>query len=176
ATLTAPDAPIGQRLSAAMAKVGENMAVPRTARLAGDYIASYIHFDKIGVLVAFGGVDDSTASADAFTTFANEIAMQVAAASPLYVSREEVPTEAREREKGIYRAQLEGSGKPAAVLDRIVEGKLGSFYEQVVLLDQPSIRPEKSKLKVADLVAEVAKVTGHPVRIVEFARFKVGEG
>jgi elongation factor Ts len=175
ATLTGPDTPIGRRLSEAMAKVGENMAVSRVARLAGDYIASYVHFEKIGVLVAFGGVDSATATTDVFTTFANEIAMQVAAASPLHVSREEVPAATIEGEKAIYRAQLEAAGKPAAVLDRIIEGKLGSFYEQSVLLEQLSIRPEKSKLKVADLLAEAASATGRPLRILKFARFKVGE-
>ncbi|MGH9158640.1 MAG: translation elongation factor Ts [Vicinamibacteraceae bacterium] len=175
AALTAPGTPIGTRLSEAMAKVGENMAVSRVARLTGDYIASYVHFEKIGVMVAFGGVDAATATSDVFTAFANEIAMQVAAASPLHVSREEVPAATVESEKAIYRAQLEGAGKPAAVLDRIVEGKLTSFYEQSVLLEQLSIRPEKSKLKVADLLAEAASAAGRPLRILTFARFKVGE-
>lgn len=173
--LTAPDTPIGRRLSEAIAVVGENMAVSRIARLTGDYIASYVHFEKIGVLVAFGGVDAATATADVFTTFASEMAMQVAAASPLHVSREEVPAATIESEKAVYRAQLEGAGKPAAVLDRIIEGKLGSFYEQSVLLEQFSIRPEKSKLTVADLLAETARATRRPLRLLTFARFKVGE-
>ncbi|MPZ20874.1 MAG: translation elongation factor Ts [Luteitalea sp.] len=175
ATLTGPETPIGVRLSEAVAKVGENMAVSRIARLTGDFVARYIHFEKIGVLVAFAGVDASTATSEGFTTFANEIAMQVAATSPLHVSREDVPAATIEGEKAIYRAQLESASKPPAVLDRIIEGKLGSFYEQSVLLEQLSIRPEKSKLKVADLVAEAASTTGRPLRILTFARFKVGE-
>ena len=78
-----------------------------------------------------------------------------------------------EKERAIYRAQMENSGKPAQVIDKIVEGKLGSFYEQVVLVDQPSIR--EPKMKVSDVIAAAAKQLGGPVAVTRFARLKVGE-
>jgi elongation factor Ts len=88
------------------------------------------------------------------------------------VSRAEVPAEILDRERAIYRAQVEG--KPAAVIEKIVEGKLGSFYSQVVLPDQPSIRDPKTS--VADVLAAAAKALGQPVTVTRFARLKVGEG
>ena len=99
--------------------------------------------------------------------------MQIAAASPAYVSREAVPADVLEKEKAIYRAQTEHSGKPANVVEKIVEGKLGSFYQQVVLLDQPSIRDPK--MKVSDVLAAAVKALGTPVAVTRFARLKVGE-
>jgi elongation factor Ts len=102
--------------------------------------------------------------------------MQIAAASPTaaqYVSRAEVPAEVLEKERAIYRAQMDGSGKPANVLDKIVEGKLGSFYQQVVLPDQPSIRDPKQT--VADVLTAAAKTLGAPVAVTRFARLKVGD-
>jgi len=89
------------------------------------------------------------------------------------VSRAEVPAEVLEKERAIYRAQMEGSGKPANVLDKIVEGKLGSFYQQVVLPDQPSIRDPKQT--VADVLTAAAKTLGTPVAVTRFARLKVGD-
>ena len=123
-------------------KLGENMAVPRFVRYAGGgYVAQYIHMGgKIGVQVEFQGVTPAVAARNELTTLTKEIAMQVAAASPGYASRQAIPADVLEKEKAIYRAQMEGSGKPANVIDKIVEGKLGSFYAQVVLPDQPSIR------------------------------------
>ena len=165
---------VGRRLTAAIATTGENMAVPRSARVRGDYVGSYLHLGgKIGVVVALSGVDAATAASDAFRSFVQEIAMQVAAASPLYVSRDQVPAELLDKERGIYRAQVEQSGKPANVVDKIVEGKLGSYFEQIVLLDQPSIRDPK--VKVSQLVAEAGKAAGRPVAVAEFVRFRIGE-
>jgi elongation factor Ts len=173
-TLVAPDGPVGQRLTAAIAKVGENMTVPRSARLSGDYIGSYSHLGgKIGVLVQIQGVTGDARSNEAFTTFVNELAMHVAAANPQYTTRDEVPADAVEKEKDIYRAQLASSGKPAQVIDKIIEGKLGAFYEQIVLLDQPTIRDPK--VKVSQTVEAVSRAIGQPVTIAGFARFKVGE-
>src|SRR5207244_4272433 len=97
-------------------------------------VGQYIHMGgKIGVQVEFAGVTPSVAAREEFGTLVKEIAMQIAAASPQYVSRQAVPAGVLEKEKGIYRAQMEGSGKPAHVIDKIVEGKLGSFYSQMVL-------------------------------------------
>src|SRR5438045_9405183 len=100
--------------------------------------------------------------------------MQVAAASPVYVSRDVIPSDVLEKEKAIYRAQMEGSGKPANVIDKIVEGKLGSYYSQVVLTDQPSIFDSKGKTSVAQHLAAAAKALGANISVTRFARLKVG--
>ena len=97
----------------------------------------------------------------------------IAAASPSYVSRAGVPADVREKEKSIYRAQMESSAKPANVIDKIVDGKLAGFYAQVVLPDQASIRDPK--MTVADVLASAAKALGVPVTVNRFARLKVGE-
>ena len=168
--------PVQQRVAAAIGKLGENMAVPRFVRYTGQgYVGQYIHLGgKIGVQIEFGGVTPVVAARDDFKTLVKEMAMQVAAASPAYVSRSAVPAEALEKEKAIYRAQMENSGKPANVIDKIVEGKLGSYYSQVVLPDQPSIRDPK--MSVAQVLAAAVKELGVPVTVNRFARLKVGEG
>ena len=178
AWLADPNGPIQKRVAAGIAKLGENMSVRRFVRFKGQsptsYVDQYIHIPaggKIGVQVEFGGVDAQLAKRGEFITLAKEIAMQIAAASPSYVDRSGVPADILEREKSIYRAQMEG--KPAQVIDKIVEGKLGSYYSQVVLPDQPSIRDPKTT--VADVLATAAKALGAPVTVTRFARLKVGE-
>ena len=100
--------------------------------------------------------------------------MQIAAASPAYVSRDDVPADVLEKEKAIYRAQMENSGKPANVIDKIVEGKLGSFYAQVVLPDQPSIRdPEDDASRTSS--PRRPRRSARTITVTRFARFKVGE-
>ena len=175
AWLSDPNGPVQPRVAAAIAKLGENMAVSRFVRYGGrGYVGQYIHMGgKIGVQVEFTGITPAIAAREEFTTLVKEVAMQVAAASPVYVSRAAVPAEVLEREKSIYRAQMEGSGKPANVIDKIVEGKLGSFYSQVVLPDQASIRDPKAT--VADVMAAAAKALGAPIAVSRFARLKVGE-
>jgi elongation factor Ts len=175
AWLTDPNGPVQPLVAAAIGKLGENMAVPRFVRYAGQgYVGQYIHMGgKIGVQVELGGVTPEIAGRDEFQTLVKEIAMQIAAASPSYASRAEVPAEALEKEKAIYRAQMENSGKPANVIEKIVEGKLGSFYSQVVLTDQPSIRDPK--LSVAEVIAAANKALGASVSVTRFARLKVGE-
>jgi elongation factor Ts len=163
------------RVAEGIGKLGENMAVPRFVRYAGDgYIGQYIHMGgKIGVQVEFGGVPAALTAREEFATLVKEMAMQIAAASPAYVSRSAVPADILEKERAIYRAQMEGSGKPAAVIDKIIEGKLGSYYQQVVLPDQASIRDPK--MTVADVLAGATKALGVPVTVNRFARLKVGE-
>jgi elongation factor Ts len=175
AWLKDPQGPVIKRVAPVIAKLGENMAVSRFVRYAGkDYVGQYIHQGgKIGVMVELGGVTPEIAKKDAFQTLVKEIAMQIAAASPAYVSRESVPAEIIEKEKTIYRAQMENSGKPANVLDKIVEGKLGSFYKQVVLPDQESIRDPKMSVK--DVLAQASKTLGGAVSVTRFVRLKVGE-
>jgi elongation factor Ts len=170
-----PDGPVKKRVAATIGKVGENMAVPRFVRYAGKgYVGQYIHLGgKIGVQVELGGVTPATSGREELITLVKELAMQIAAASPGYVSRESVPAEVLDKEKSIYRAQMEGSGKPANVIDKIVEGKLGSFYKQTVLPDQESIRDPKMTVK--DVLAAAAKTLGAPITVTRFARLKVGD-
>jgi elongation factor Ts len=137
-------------------------------------IGHYIHTGgKVGVLVELNCESDFVARTEDFQTLARELAMHIAAASPLYVRREDVPAEVVEREKAIFRAQMEGANKPAAVIDKIVEGKLGSFFEQVVLLDQPSIRDPK--VTIGQMIAAAIAKMGENVGVSRFVRFKVGE-
>jgi elongation factor Ts len=177
AWLKDPNGPIQKRVAAGIAKLGENMAVPRFVHYGGGgYVAQYIHMGgKIGVQVEIDGVTAAVAAQEAFTTLVKEVAMQIAASSPVYVSRAAVPGDVLEKEKAIYRAQMEGSGKPANVIDKIVEGKLGSFYSQVVLTDQPSIFDPKGKTTVAQHMAAAAKALGATLAVTRFARLKVGE-
>ena len=175
AWLKDPDGPVQKLVAAKIAKLGENMAVSRFVRYAGKgYVGQYIHMGgKIGVQVELSGVTPELAARDEFNALVKEIAMQIAAASPGYVSRETVPAELLDKEKAIYRAQMENSGKPANVLDKIIEGKLGSFYSQVVLPDQPSIRDPKQTVK--DVIAAANKALGASVAVNRFVRLKVGE-
>jgi elongation factor Ts len=128
---------------------------------------------KIGVLVEVNCESDFVARTDDFQTLVKEVAMQIAAADPMYVRREDVPPEELEKEKAIFRAQFEGSGKPPAVIEKIVEGKLASFYERTVLLDQPSIRD--GAVKVAQLIAQTVAKLGENITVSRFARFRLGE-
>lgn len=137
-------------------------------------IGHYIHMGgKIGVLVEVNCESDFVARTDDFQSLAREISMHIAAANPQYVRREDVPADIIERERGIYRSQLEDQKKPAAVVDKIIEGKLGSFYEQVCLLDQPSIRDPK--LTVGQLVQQAIAKMGENISVPRFVRFKLGE-
>ena len=134
-------------------------------------VGSYIHMGgKVGVLVEVNCESDFVARTDAFQALVKDIAMHIAASDPRYVRREDVPAGALEKEKDIYRAQV--SGKPAAVVDTIVAGKLGSYYAQVVLLDQPYIR--EPSMSVAQLIAGATAKIGENITVSRFARFKVG--
>jgi elongation factor Ts len=172
--LDEPDGPVKRRVAVTIGKLGENMAVPRFVRYAGrGHVGQYIHPPgKIGVQLELAGVTAAIAGREELKTLVNEIAMQIAAASPSYASRAEVPPAVVDRERSIYRAQVEG--KPAQVIEKIVEGKLGSFYAQVVLPDQAYIRDPK--MTVANLIASTAKTIGANLSVTRFARLKVGEG
>jgi elongation factor Ts len=137
-------------------------------------VGSYIHMGgKVGVLVEVNCESDFVARTDEFQTLVKELAMQIAAADPTYVRREEVPSEVLEQEREIYRAQFASSGKPPQVIEKIVEGKLASFYQSAVLLDQPSIRD--GAVPVSELVAQTAAKLGEHITVSRFARFKLGE-
>jgi elongation factor Ts len=165
--------PVRQRVAATIGKLGENMLVPRFVRYSGGgYVGQYVHPGaKTVVQVEFDGVTPAVTGREEFTTLVKEIAMQIAAASPLYVSRQDIPGDVLEKEKDIYRGQIKD--KPANVIDKIVEGKLGSFYAQFVLPDQPSIRDPK--VVVSDVLAAASKAVGAPIRVRRFARLRVGE-
>jgi len=157
-------------------KRGLAQAAKRAGRAtAQGTIGTYIHLNgRIGVMVEVNCESDFVARTDDFNNLVKEVAMHIAAADPKWVRREDVPAEAIEKEKAIYRAQMENSGKPANVLDKIVEGKLGSFYSQFVLLDQPSIRD--GNVTIAQVVAAASAKTGENIQISRFTRYRVGEG
>ncbi len=129
---------------------------------------------KIGVLVEVNCESDFVARTDDFQNLAREIAMHIAAASPQYVRREDVPPDVLDRERGVYRGQMEGQKKPEDVLDKIVEGKLNSFYEQVCLLDQPSIRDPK--ITIGQIITAAIAKMGENIAVPRFVRYKLGEG
>jgi elongation factor Ts len=108
-----------------------------------------------------------------FQHLVKEIAMHIAAADPKYVRREDVPADVLEGEKAIYRAQFDGSGKPPQVIEKIVEGKLGSYFSQVVLLDQPSVRDPN--VTVGQMVSQAVAKTGENVMVSRFVRFRLGD-
>jgi elongation factor Ts len=157
-------------------KRGLAQAAKKSGRATSEgVVGTYIHMGgKIGVLVEVNCESDFVARTDDFQAFVKEVAMHIAAASPQYARRENVPADVLEREKSIYRAQMENSGKPANVIDKIVEGKLNSFYEQTVLVDQPSIRDPK--VTIGQLLTALIAKLGENMSVPRFARFKVGEG
>jgi elongation factor Ts len=128
---------------------------------------------KVGVLVEVNCESDFVAKTDDFKRLARELALQVAGAEPLYVRPEDVPAEIVERERSVYRAQVEG--KPEAMVEKIVEGKLAAFYAGVCLLEQPWIRDEKHKKKVKELVQEAVAKLGENITVARFVRYRVGE-
>jgi len=151
-------------------------AAKRSGRAAAQgTVGSYIHGGgKIGVLVEVNCETDFVARTDEFQRLVKDIAMQVAAANPRYVRRDEISETEKEKERAIYRVQTEQSGKPAAVIDKIVEGKLDKFFSEVCLLEQPFIRdPSKT---IEQLVKEAVARTGENVIVRRFSRFQIGEG
>jgi elongation factor Ts len=135
-------------------------------------IGHYIHMGgKIGVLVEINCESDFVARTDKFQELAREIAMHVAAASPLYVRREDVPADVVARELDIYRDQIKD--KPAQVIDKIVEGKMNSFFQQFCLMEQASIRDPNTT--IAQLVQDAIRLLGENITISRFTRMKVGE-
>jgi elongation factor Ts len=156
-------------------KRGLAQAAKKSGRATNEgVIHSYIHQGgKVGVLVEVNCESDFVARTEDFQRLVKEIGLQIAAASPLYVSREEAPADVIEREKGIYREQMASSGKPAHVIDKIVEGKLEAYYKQFCLVDQPSIRDPN--VTVGEMIKAVIGKLGENVSVARFARFKVGE-
>jgi elongation factor Ts len=136
-------------------------------------IGHYIHMGgKIGVLVEVNCESDFVARTDKFQELTKEIAMHIAAASPTYVRREEVPADVVAREKEIYKDQVKD--KPTQVVDKIVEGKLNSYYQQFCLMEQASVRDPN--VTIAQLVQDAIRILGENITVARFVRMKVGEG
>ena len=137
-------------------------------------VGTYIHAGgKIGVLVEVNCESDFVARTEDFQELLKDIAMHIAATDPRYIRREDVTEEDLSREKDIYRAQTAAMGKPANVVEKIVEGKMGKFYEEVCLLEQPFIKEQSVTIK--DLIAQKVGKLGENITVRRFARFKVGD-
>jgi len=137
-------------------------------------VSSYIHAGgKIGVLVEVNCESDFVARTDDFKGLVHDIAMHIAATDPRFIRKEDVTAEAFEKEKDIYRAQAASTGKPAPVIEKIVEGKMAKFYEEVCLYEQPFIKEQT--ITVGQLIATVIGKLGENISVRRFARFKVGD-
>jgi elongation factor Ts len=156
-------------------KKGHARAQAKAGRTASQgIIGSYVHMNaRIGVLVELNCESDFVARNAEFQELAKEIAMQVAASRPRYVSSDQVPADIVDAEKEIIRAQLGDMKKPPEIMEKIVQGKLGKYFEETCLLDQPYIRDDK--LKVRDLVTQAIAKIGENIKVSRFARFEIGQ-
>lgn len=151
--------------------IGENIKIRRFKRFEGACV-SYVHAGgKIGVLVNF---DTDAADKDEFVVCGKDVAMQIAALGTQYLNRDEVPAEVIEHEKEVMRAEVINSGKPEAIADKIVMGKINKFYKENCLVDQEFVKDSKQTVK--QYVDSVAKALGAKITIKEFVRFEKGEG
>jgi elongation factor Ts len=159
----------------ALRKKGVATAAKKAARVTSEgSVASYIHAGgKIGVLVEVNCESDFVARTDDFKTLVHDIAMHIAASDPKFIRKEDVTPEDYEKEKDIYRAQAAQTGKPAPVIEKIVDGKMAKFYEEVCLYEQPFIKEQT--MTVAQLIASVIGKLGENISVKHFARFKVGD-
>ncbi|MGZ3460858.1 MAG: translation elongation factor Ts, partial [Archangium sp.] len=156
-------------------KKGIAKAGSKEGRVAAEgIIGTYVHGGRIGVIVEVNCETDFVARNTDFQDLVKDVAMQVAATSPKYVRREEVPTEQLEKEKEIQRALLKQQGKPEAMWDKILVGKVEKYYEQVCLVDQVWVKDDKKK--VGEMITERAAKIGEKVAVRRFVRFEVGEG
>ncbi len=156
-------------------KKGHARAQEKAERQAADgAVGAYIHANnRLGVLIEVNCETDFVARNDEFKELVKNLAMQVAASNPTYISSEDVPAEVIEREKEIIRAQIQDAKKPPQIIEQIVEGKLKKFFEEVCLLDQPYIREEK--IKVRDLVNTHIAKFGENIKIRRFVRYEIGK-
>ncbi|OQX56389.1 MAG: elongation factor Ts [Candidatus Cloacimonas sp. 4484_209] len=137
-------------------------------------ISAYIHpGDRLGVIVELNCETDFVAKTDDFKKLAKDIAMQIAATNPLSIKREDVPQEIIEKEKSIYKTQVEDSKKPEKIIDKIVDGKLNKFFKEVCLLEQPFVKD--SSISVEDYIKEYIAKLGENITVKRFARFRIGE-
>ena len=177
-TTMADGQPVADMIGNLIATIGENMLVRRSARfvVSEGVVAAYVHnatapdLGRIGVLVAL----ESAGAHDRLTDVGRKIGMHIAATSPLALTTEEVDPAAAEREKAIFTEQAESSGKPANVIEKMVEGRMRKFYEEVVLLKQSFVMDPD--LTVEAYVAKAAREIGSPIKVVGFVRLALGEG
>ncbi len=170
---------VSETVTGLVATIGENMSVRRFARfeLKGNgAVDSYIHMGgKIGVLIECTTEKSETVNNPEFMTLEKDLAMQVAAAKPEYVKRDEVPADVLESEKAIYKAQAMNEGKPEAIAEKIMIGRLEKFYKDVCLVEQLFIKDTDKT--VTKLLQEVSsKIGGENIAVTRFARFEKGEG
>ncbi len=137
-------------------------------------ITSYIHMDKLGVMVEVNCETDFVAKNDDFRAMCKDIAMHIAAANPTYVNPEDVPADVLDKEKSIFKAQVEG--KPENIIDKIVDGKVNKFYEEVCLVEQIFVKDPDGKQKIKDIITAGITKIGENIKINRFARFGLGEG
>ena len=154
-------------------KSGIAKAEKRSDRAASQgRVDAYIHDSRIGVLIEINCETDFVSRTDEFQRLCRDLGMQAAAAGADYVRREEVPAERIERERAIYVDQVKNEGKPAAIVDKIVDGKLNKFYSEVCLMEQPFIKDDKKS--VGDLVKEMSAKTGENIVVRRFVRYRLG--
>ena len=156
-------------------KRGVSVAAKKATRVTSEgSVASYIHAGgKIGVLLEVNCESDFVARTEDFKEMVHDVAMHIAASDPKFVRKEDVTPEAYEREKDIYRAQAAATGKPPQVVEKIVEGKMSKFYEEVCLYEQPFIKEQT--ISIGQLIATKIGKLGENIAVRRFARFKVGE-
>lgn len=168
---------VGELVKTKIAKLGENINVSRFASFeaAGNgVVGHYIHTGaQIGVLLEVNSGAAGTSAKDEFKTLVRDVAMQIAAAHPQFVNRDQVPAALLAKEREIQRERALGEGKPEKMVDKIAEGRLGKFYEEVCLLDQPFIR--ENTISVAELIKTVGAKIGDTINVVRFVRYKVGD-
>ncbi len=174
--------PVADVIKETIGSLGENIVVRRTARLAlpqntKGVVASYLHGGgKIGVLVQVHCKTDGVARSEGFAQVAKELALQVCSTEPAYVTRDQVPAATLEKEREILRAQPDVQGKPPAIQDKIIQGRLEKFFMERCLVDQLFIRDPEGKQKIRDVLKSAEKSLGEPVSVAGFARFRLGEG
>jgi elongation factor Ts len=162
-----------------IAKLGENISAKRFALVGLDdqsqgIIYSYIHpGDKLGVLVELNCQSDAAAGQDEFKQLAKDVAMQVAATNPLVISRDHLDAEVIEKEKDIYRTQAKNEGKPDKILERIVQGKLDKYFQEVCLLEQPFVKDQDRSVK--QRIEEAQGKLGEQLKVRQFVRFRLGD-
>jgi len=156
-------------------KRGVSVAAKKATRVTSEgSVASYIHAGgKIGVLLEVNCESDFVARTEDFKELVHDIAMHIAASDPKFIRKEDVTPEAYEREKDIYRAQAAATGKPPQVVEKIVEGKMSKFYEEVCLYEQPFIKDQT--ISISQLIASKIGKLGENIAVRRFGRFKVGE-
>ena len=155
---------------------GLSAAVKKAGRVASEgMVDSYIHMGgKIGVLVEVNCETDFVAKTDTFKALVHDVALQIAASNPLFISKDEVPTANLEKEREILRAQALNEGKPEKIVERMVEGRIEKYYKEVYLLEQPFVK--NPDITVQDLVNEATLASGEKIAIRRFTRYELGEG